>query len=133
MNPFYKWTSLSGLIVIIVSIVASRIYNGVHTYNQVLSGLSWGLLTYELLCGVFYNQVSRFVDKIKHKSTSVAWLLWNPMTQLFTIANALSVAIYYNNLFNNPIPPEWPLNIQRNCHASEHSTHDVELHNYIQF
>ena len=50
-----KYGILAYICTFIVVLGASRIYNGVHTYNQVLSGYSWGLLTYGVLCHIYYE------------------------------------------------------------------------------
>ena len=65
------------LIGLIVVLSASRIYNGVHTYNQVLSGLAWGLLTYAALCHVFYYEIWHTVNRFR--KTKLIKVLWSPL------------------------------------------------------
>jgi membrane-associated phospholipid phosphatase len=48
-------STFCGLWALIIILGASRVYNGVHTYNQVYAGLGWGLVTYGLLCHILYN------------------------------------------------------------------------------
>ena len=49
------WRVLSFILVASVALVigVSRFYNGVHTYNQILSGWSWGFITYVSLSHVW--------------------------------------------------------------------------------
>lgn len=112
---------------------ASRIYNGVHTYNQVISGFTWGFFTYYAFCQVYYTPISNFVIRLRDKNTQASWLIWNPMIQMFIAAHFLAVLLYIKNLKFNPIPSEWIQAIARNCVSLDFTDVDVELHNYIQF
>jgi len=126
-----KYSTFACLMVMIAVLGASRVYNGVHTYNQVYAGLGWGLITYGVLCHLIYDEISVFVHKLR--KANLSYVIWNPVTQLFLTAHILSVAIYFWNVKYHPIPPEWSKSIVLFCHAKEHTEHDVELHNYIQF
>lgn len=73
-----KYCSFGALLGLIAVLAASRLYNGVHTYNQVYSGLSWGLVTYGVLCHLVYEQIGLIVHRLR--KASVLGLIWNPIT-----------------------------------------------------
>ena len=73
----------------------SRIYNGVHTYNQVFAGFAWGFLTYYSLCHAFYYEICVFISRLNHRKTSS--LVWNSLTQLFVITYGVAVALFHFN------------------------------------
>jgi len=62
----------------IATMAFSRIYNGVHTYNQVLSGLVWGFVIYYTFCHVIYYEICRFMNNVKSKGATN--LYWNMFT-----------------------------------------------------
>lgn len=97
--------SLMTLISLAIILGLSRIYNGVHTYNQVISGFTWGLITYTSLCHVFYQYITTFVTNVK---TMSAWLLaTSPFIRLFIASHLLAIGLYEYNIAFNPIPESW--------------------------
>lgn len=69
---------------LILVIGASRIYNGVHTYNQVIQGYVWGIVTYLTFCHICYDYICRFLENTKRKTVSE--LIFNPLITLFFTA-----------------------------------------------
>ena len=112
-----KYGSFAALLGLIAILAASRVYNGVHTYNQVYSGLGWGLVTYGVLCHLVYEQIGSLVQRLR--KASVLGLILNPITLMFLAAHALSVAVYFWNLKWHPIPEEWAKSIVLFCHEKE--------------
>ena len=113
------------IIALILILGASRIYNGVHTYNQVLAGYAWGLLTYATLCHVFYYEVCVFINTIKTKK--LIELLWSPFIKMFVLANIAAFGLYFLNIELNPIPTTWIQHIAINCSPTELSQSNVEV------
>ncbi len=130
-HKFYKYACLVVIIINMLVIGASRIYNGIHTYNQVISGYAWGLLTYASLCHVFYHDIEKFVNSIKTKTSRQ--LLFNPFMAVFAIVQVLSVFCYLYNRTYNPIPEKWIQNIEKNCNSHDIIKADVEQQNFLHF
>ncbi len=113
-------------------IAFSRIYHGVHTYNQILLGWILGVTLYFLFCHVLYNDMIRFVTRT-HKY-SARKLFFNPGTLVFYAIYAIAI---FNFLFGNtihPAPAEWSDKINRNCSAFGPASYDdPETENFIRF
>ena len=54
--------SLAFTLLVVFMIAFSRIYHGVHTYNQILLGWGLGVLIYFLFCHVAYQRLTTFVS-----------------------------------------------------------------------
>lgn len=102
----------------------SRIYNGVHTYNQVLNGLVWGFFIYYTFSHVVFYELCRFVNKVEKKSPSQ--LIWNPFiyANIFLYIVATSLFLYNSSWY--PTPLEWISNIKKNCVTIEGLNYDPE-------
>lgn len=68
VGGFLKYGTLVIIINNALILGASRIYNGVHTYNQVTQGYAWGLFTYYGLCHVLYDEIKEFVISLKNRN-----------------------------------------------------------------
>lgn len=130
-HKFYKYTALVIIIINMLVIGASRIYNGIHTYNQVISGYAWGLLAYLSLCHVFFHDIAKFVNSIQTKTARQ--LIFNPYIGIFLVGHALSIASYFYNCAYNPIPEKWIQHIEKNCSSHDIVKVDVEQTNYLHF
>ena len=66
--------SLIVTLVVCLAIALSRIYHGVHTYNQILLGWGLGVLLYILFCHVAYHPLTTFVKQTyKYSIKELAW------------------------------------------------------------
>lgn len=54
-------------IVVILLIAISRLYNGVHTYNQILLGWMLGIAIYYLYCHALYKDICQWVRNTYRK------------------------------------------------------------------
>ena len=98
-----KKTRISTLILtlfVVFAIAFSRIYHGVHTYNQILLGWGLGVLLYVLFCHVAYVRLTRFVSKTY--KYSIKELLWNRGAQIFYGFYGLAI---FNFCFGELIHP----------------------------
>lgn len=67
--------SLIITIIVVFAIAFSRIYNGVHTYNQILLGWGLGIFLYYFFCHVAYERLTTFVSQAY--KYSIKELIWN--------------------------------------------------------
>mmetsp|Transcript_30380 Transcript_30380/g.37396 ORF Transcript_30380/g.37396 Transcript_30380/m.37396 type:complete len:344 (+) Transcript_30380:343-1374(+) len=113
-------------------IAFSRIYHGVHTYNQILLGWMFGISLYYFFCHVVYNDMIRFCSQTDRKTCSE--LFFNNGTFVFYAIYAIAI---FNFLFGNlihPAPEEWAETINRNCSKlSGQAYDDPETENFIRF
>lgn len=107
-----------------------RIYNGVHTYNQVISGYVWGLAIYYTYSHIFYYEICRFISTIAKKSFSE--LVWNVYTKVFLIGYAIAIACYLYGSKYHPTPQLWIDNILKNCKDVDLNA-DPELQNFEKY
>ena len=110
---FVMKVSLAATLIVCFAVAFSRIYHGVHTYNQILAGWALGVFLHVMFCHVLYEDLRNFV-KTAHKST-FAELVFNKGTAVFYVIVMLAVL---NFLFGNhfhPVPAEWPKHIEHNC------------------
>ena len=113
-------------------IAFSRLYHGVHTYNQILLGWILGVALHVFFCHVVYADLIRFIKKT-HKHT---WskLLFNKGTMVFYSIYAIAI---FNFLFGDmihPAPQDWIETIKRNCSEfGAGSYDDPETENFIRF
>ena len=108
-----KRTSLAFTLFICFLIAFSRIYHGVHTYNQILLGWIFGVSLYYFFCHVVYNDIIRFCSNTDQKSCTR--LFFNNGT--FAFYAIYSIAIF-NFCFGNvihPAPKEWTETVHQNC------------------
>ena len=113
-------------------IAFSRIYHGVHTYNQILLGWILGVTLHVFFCHVVYADMIRFISKTHKHSWSK--LLFNKGTMVFYSIYAIAI---FNFLFGDmlhPAPKEWIETIKRNCSQFGAGTYDdPETENFIRF
>lgn len=79
-----------------------RIYNGVHTHNQVLAGYVWGFVIYYTFCHIFYLEIHQFITSIGKKTRYE--LYWNPLTQCYAICYGVAICLYFYGSHNHPTP-----------------------------
>lgn len=107
-----------------------RIYNAVHTYNQVIGGYVWGYIIYYAFVHIFYYEIVKFIntlEKIKGNR-----LYWNTLTQGFLMTYFVSIVLYLFNSVAHPTPLQWIEGIQRNCKDVDLNI-DPEMQNFEKF
>ncbi len=107
-----------------------RIYNGVHTYNQVIAGYAWGVCIYYTFAHILYFDVCRFISRIPSKT--IGQLVWNPFTQTFIGGYILAIILYLYGSTYHPTPQIWLDNIQKNC-VNVDLNADPELQNFEKY
>ena len=85
---------------VVFSIAVSRIYHGVHTYNQIVLGWGLGFCVYWLFCHVAYARLTKYVSET-HKY-SIRELAWNRGSQVFYAFYAVAI---FNFMFGELIHP----------------------------
>ncbi|CDW76272.1 pap2 superfamily phosphatase [Stylonychia lemnae] len=100
-------------VVLILLIGSSRIYNGYHTYNQVVSGFVWGTSTYYFLCYVIVDYLNNFSRQFRFLSNSQKF--WNPLTKVFFYGYIIQTALYFYNISYRPTPESWYEMTRKNC------------------
>ena len=124
--------SLAITLLFIFLIAFSRLYHGVHAYNQILLGWIFGGALYFFFCHVVYNDMIHFVQ-VTHKKS---WfkLIFNKGTFVFYTIYAIAV---FNFLFGDmihPVPEEWKQTIIDNCQGVVMGKMDPpETENFIRF
>ena len=104
-SPCKRRILLAFTLLICFLIAFSRIYHGVHTYNQILMGWTLGFSLYYFFCHVVYADIIRFCSQ----THTYSWtkLLLNKGTCVFYSIYAMAI---FNFLFGNmihPMPKEW--------------------------
>ncbi|CDW87431.1 pap2 superfamily phosphatase [Stylonychia lemnae] len=94
-------------------IVSSRVYNGYHTYNQIFSGIFWGLAFYYTVCDVFEESIHNMVRNVRQKS--LIQLLLNPVTYTFIVGYVIQILLLIYGLNYRPTPSSWLQNTIANC------------------
>lgn len=113
-------------------IAFSRIYHGVHTYNQILLGWGLGLTLYVFFCHIVYDDLIRFTSKT-HKRTWMK-LIFNKGTMVFYIIYIIATFNFIFGDMIHPAPEEWIETIKRNCASFGMSSYDApEKENFIRF
>ena len=83
------------VIFLLVSLIGfSRVFKGVHSYNQVLSGFMQGAILAMLQCFVFYEDYFMFYMRIRTMKTHQ--LIFNKFTIIYGLLVAIGTAIHFN-------------------------------------
>lgn len=130
-NAFWYYTSLVATCLVLVAIAISRLYNGVHTYNQILLGWLLGFSIYYLYCHILFKEINDYVSTTRKRSWAA--LLFNTGTFFFCVFYLLAVLNFvYGNDFH-PVPQEWYDKISQNCPNAKNMELDVEKDNFKRF
>ena len=70
----------------------SRVFKGVHSYNQVLSGIIFGSIMALLQCFVFYESYFKFYASIRKRNKFE--LIFNPFTITFVILALIGTQVH---------------------------------------
>jgi hypothetical protein len=112
----------------------SRVFKGVHTYNQVLSGIIFGSLLALMQCFVFYESFFKFYASIRNRTKYE--LVYNPFTTVFIILATIGTLVHRETAATFKVPSFWIENIVKNCNFdSKLNTIDIdpETANYEKF
>eukprot|EP00347_Sterkiella_histriomuscorum_P011264 403373119 len=104
----------------------SRIYAGVHSYNQVLSGMIWGYSLHYLICHIYYDDIIAFIQNTRKRTLFENF--WNPYIKLFLIFEVIAVILYFYGITYRPTPQSWLDNMWKNCPTAKKNI-DPELNN----
>ena len=115
---------------LIYAIGFSRVFKGVHTYNQVISGLVFGTILSLMQCFVFYQAYFKFYVSIRQKT--VKQLIINPFTVTFSVMIIIGVYVHLQTQANFKVPQIWIDNIKKNCKVN-HIDVDPETANFEKF
>ena len=125
-----RFVSLAVTLFVVFAIAFSRIYHGLHTYNQILSGWALGVFLYVLFCHVAYKQLTTFVSQT-HKY-SIKQLAWNKGTQVFYTFYGLAIVNVCFGELIHPQPQEWIDHLNKNCKGVDFDI-SPETENFIKF
>jgi hypothetical protein len=123
-------TVVNTIMVGIYAIGFSRVFKGVHTYNQVISGLVFGSILALMQCFVFYEPYFKFYVSIRTRS--VKQLIFNQFTVTFSIMVLIGIYIHFDTQANFKVPQLWIDNIKKNCKVN-HIDVDPETANFEKF
>ena len=113
-------------------IAFSRVYNGVHTYNQIALGWILGISLYVLFCHVLYNELVFFM----RDTTRYSWrkLAWNKGTITFYVIYLLAILNFLYGDLLHPAPESWKEQIAKNCAGLNTSGYtEFETENFVRF
>ena len=117
--------------VVVAAIAFSRLFNGVHTFNQLLHGFCLGLFLHFLFCDVLYDELIKFVYQV-HTFTTCRVLL-NKGTFIFFSIYAVAIFNFLYGEIIHPVPPEWNTYMEKNCVGVKWVKNSFEQYNFIQF
>jgi membrane-associated phospholipid phosphatase len=131
-----KWRRISlALTLSVVFLIAfSRIYHGVHTYNQILLGWALGGALHYFFCHVMYRDLTHFVGNIHRYSWKT--LFFNKGTGFFYLIYAIAIFNFVFGEMIHPAPKEWADTIRTNCAAiggDASKYDDAETENFVRF
>lgn len=91
----------------------SRVYKGVHTYNQVLSGLMQGTILALIQAFVLYEDY--FIFYLSIKTRKVHQLVINWFTMLTLALVVIGTMVHIHTLDTFKVPQQWKDNVMANC------------------
>jgi hypothetical protein len=119
------------LFIILCVLGFSRVFKGVHTYNQVLSGFVQGILLTLIQVFVFYEDYFKFYVSIKYRSF---WrLIFNRFMLVYCVLFGLGVYQHFDTQENFKVPEEWIENVVRQCGVENKINIDPETANFQKF
>ena len=121
-------TIMNLLLVAIYFIGFSRVFKGVHSYNQIISGLIQGVLIAMLPSFILYQDLFQFYLTLKHRP--LLSVLINRYTFIFIVLIGLSFHIHWDTQTNFQIPQLWIDNVQRLCPKVQLKDIDPETLNF---
>jgi len=104
---------INTLFIAIYFIGFSRVFKGVHSYNQIISGHIQGVLISLLPSFILYKDLFKFYLTLKHRP--LVSVLINRYTFIFIVLIGLSFHIHWDTQTNFKVPQDWTSNILRLC------------------
>lgn len=99
----------------------TRIFVGLHTLEQILTGLGFGIIIHLLMAHIFFDYFISLFNGIETGKTR----FWNPLTLIYFLLNAWAVGMYVmiDNFY--PAPQSWLDTISKSW---VHSKKFITLH-----
>lgn len=85
---------MNSLLCVVYFIGFSRVFKGVHSYNQIISGLIQGVLVSMLPSFILYQDLFKFYLTLKHRP--LLSVLINRYTFIFVVLIGLSFHIHWD-------------------------------------
>jgi hypothetical protein len=96
----------------IYAVGISRVIKGVHTYNQIVSGIVQGSLL-ALAQTLFYEELFTFYLDLRYMNFFE--LIFNEVTMVLNILAGIGCYVHYKTLNEYVLPEEYKTNIIRHC------------------
>ena len=116
------------LLVAIYVVGFSRVFKGVHSYNQIITGMVLGVLFSFLPSFILYQDLFKFYLTLKHRP--LVSILINRYTFIFVVLTGLSINIHWDTQANFKMPHLWTENIKKHCPNLKDSEVDLEATNF---
>ena len=127
-----RYISLAFTLFTVFLIAASRIYHGVHTYNQIILGWILGVALHFFFCHVVYTDLIGFLSKT-HTFT-LGQLIFNNGTFVFYTIYAIATFNFFYGDILHPVPAEWLDTTKVNCAKLVDFAYDMpETENFVRF
>ena len=110
------------LLVAIYVVGFSRVFKGVHSYNQIITGMVLGVLFSFLPSFILYQDLFKFYLTLKHRP--LLSILINRYTFIFVVLTGLSINIHWDTQANFKMPQLWTDNIKKHCPKMRELTKD---------
>ena len=113
------------------TVIGTRVFIGVHTYNQLLIGGVWGFVIYYTVMVIFERQIHQMVTKAD--KINLAKFFKSPVILFLGVSTFMAVFLFlYLDAFV-PTPLEWIQYMQRNCGNYETKETRPAYSNLIKF
>jgi len=89
----------------------TRVFLGVHTFEQIIIGFSLGLMIHILTCHIIYNQIKGALEGIQVGTTS----FFSKIFIMYIIFDLTVITLYNLNTTYYEIPDQWTSNIWSQC------------------
>lgn len=119
---------LNTVFIVVYLIGFSRVFKGVHSYNQIIGGFVEGLLVSLLPSFVFYQDLFRFYISLKKRS--VFSIIFNWVTVSFLILLLITYYVHLDTQNNFKVPKNWLVNVKKQCPHLDPTKFDFEYYNF---
>ena len=97
--------SFNSVFFVVYVIGFSRVFNGVHTYNQIINGFFLGTILGLMQCFIFYEDYFMFYLSLRRRT--VKQLLLNKFVFWYLFIAVLGIIIHYINVATFEVPKHW--------------------------
>lgn len=80
----------------------SRVFKGVHTYNQIVSGAMFGIILAMMQCFVFYDNF--FIFYVSIRKRNLMQLVFNQFTIVFVVLCFVGTLVHWDTQKNFKVP-----------------------------